>query len=260
MPRQKRLRFPGYVVHITCRCHKREFLLRFKKDRRTWRYWLWQARKRYGVRVLNYIVTSNHIHLLAVAPKKNELTQAMQLVSGRTAQSYNRRKGRRGAFWEDRYKVTLVEKDEHLINCMVYIDLNMVRAGAVVHPSQWDVCGFNEIHGSGPGDRYRILCWEDLLFYFGFSSAKAFCQAHREWVGEALFDSCQQRQPVWTESRAVGSRCFLAGFRESLGATARNLEIEAEGGIWTLKEPVVSYGSQFHPERNERGMKTGHYP
>jgi putative transposase len=30
------------------------------------------------------------------------IAQSMQLIAGRTAQEYNQRKGRQGAFWEDR--------------------------------------------------------------------------------------------------------------------------------------------------------------
>ena len=64
MARAVRHYIPGYVWHITHRCHKREFLLKFQKDRNTWLKWLFQAKKRYGLKVLNYTVTSNHIHLL----------------------------------------------------------------------------------------------------------------------------------------------------------------------------------------------------
>jgi hypothetical protein len=56
------------------------------------------------------------------------IAQSMQLIAGRTAQEYNERKGRHGAFWEDRYHATAIEADEHLHRCLVYIDLNMVRA------------------------------------------------------------------------------------------------------------------------------------
>lgn len=45
--------------HITHRCHKREFLLKFSKDRRRWLQWLSEAKKRYGLKILNYAVTSN---------------------------------------------------------------------------------------------------------------------------------------------------------------------------------------------------------
>jgi putative transposase len=64
MPRANRHFLAGYIWHITHRCHKRQFLLKFARDRRCWMYWLFEARRRYGLCVLNYIVTSNHIHLL----------------------------------------------------------------------------------------------------------------------------------------------------------------------------------------------------
>ena len=60
--------------------------------------------------------------------KKDVIAQSMQLIAGRTAQEYNERKGRHGAFWEDRYHATAIEANEHLHRCLVYIDLNMVRA------------------------------------------------------------------------------------------------------------------------------------
>ena len=41
------------------------------------------------------------------------------------------------AFWEDRYHATAIEADDHLRRCLVYIDLNMVRAGVVKHPAEW---------------------------------------------------------------------------------------------------------------------------
>ena len=80
---------------------------------------------------LNYIVTSNHIHLLVFDRDEREaIPRSMQLVAGRTGQEYNPRRTQ-GAFWEDRYHATAVETNQHLIQCLVYMDLNMVRAGAV---------------------------------------------------------------------------------------------------------------------------------
>jgi len=64
MARAKRHYVPGHVWHLTHRCHRREFLLKFAKDRHRWMNWLYKARKQYGLTVLDYMVTSNHIHLL----------------------------------------------------------------------------------------------------------------------------------------------------------------------------------------------------
>ena len=74
---------------------------------------------------------------------KQEVAKSMQLIAGRTAQEFNRRKNRKGAFWEDRYHATAVESVAYLIKCIVYIDLNMVRAGVVQSPTECLQSGFN---------------------------------------------------------------------------------------------------------------------
>ena len=61
MPRAKRDLLPGYAWRITHRRHKREFLLKFARDRRSWTNWLFEAKKRCTLRVLDYMVTSNRI-------------------------------------------------------------------------------------------------------------------------------------------------------------------------------------------------------
>jgi hypothetical protein len=53
MARAKRHFIPAYIWHITHRCHKREFLLKFSKDRRRYLQLLSQAKKRYGLAILN---------------------------------------------------------------------------------------------------------------------------------------------------------------------------------------------------------------
>src|SRR5918996_3440644 len=90
-----------------------------------------EAKKRFGLCVLDYMVTSNHVHLLVKETGGDVIAQSMQLIAGRIAQEYNQGKNRHGAFWEDRYHATAIEDDEHLHRCLVYIDLNMVRAGVV---------------------------------------------------------------------------------------------------------------------------------
>ena len=146
MARAKRHYIPGQIWHLTHRCHKRDFLLGLIKDRRRLIQWLFEAKRRYGLTILNYTVTSNHIHLLILDEKgRDVIPQSIKLVAGRIGQEFNLRKKRKGAFWEDRYHATTVETDEHLLRCIVYIDLNMVRAGVVSHPSEWAFCGYNEI-------------------------------------------------------------------------------------------------------------------
>ena len=87
MARAKRHYIPGQIWHLTHRCHKREFLLKFEKDRRRWMHWLFQAKKRYGLNILDYVVTSNHIHLLVVGDNKRDvIPNSIKLAAGRTGQ------------------------------------------------------------------------------------------------------------------------------------------------------------------------------
>lgn len=224
MPRAHRFYIPGLVWHITHRCHDQKFLLRFEQDRRRWRYWLFEARRRFGLCVLNYTVTSNHVHLLVRDRTGKEIPKSLQLIAGRVAQEYNQRKGRRGAFWEDRYFATAVSSDEHLIRCLVYIDLNMVRAGAVKHPSAWRVCGFNEIQN--PRERYRVLDLESLCCLTNSAGIGELQLRHRQWVHYTMKHSPLERASHWTESIAVGGPEFAVKVKSMLGISAKHRQIE----------------------------------
>jgi putative transposase len=156
--------------------------------------WLLEAKKRYGVSILNDSVTSNHIHLIVKDPKGEEaLARSVQFIAGRVGQEFNQRKGRKGAFWEDRYHATAVEGDSHWVRCMVYLDLNMVRAGVVTHPSEWPFCGYNEIQN--PPKRYGLIDREELRELINVRDTGEMKEAYRGWVKEALEGSGYERRP-----------------------------------------------------------------
>ena len=237
MARARRHFLPGYAWDITHRCHKREFLLKFARDRRSWISRLFEAKKRYKLQVLNYIATSNHIHLLVLDGGRREtIPKSMQLIAGRTAQEYNQRKGRKGAFRDDRYHATAVETNHHLVSCLTYIDLNMVRAGAVAHPSQWGSSGSAEIQESR--ERYSIIDHRAMIMeLLGIPSIDELRRSHRGWLEEALARPEQIREGKWTESIAVGSRDFVDVVKRGLRVKAKGRRISGMGDYSELREP-----------------------
>ena len=247
MPRANRYYIPGYVWHITHRCHKKEFLLKFARDRRRWVEWLFEAKKRYGLCILNYMVTSNHIHLLvADEGKRDTIPRSIQLIAGRTGQEYNQRKNRKGAFWEDRYHATAVAVDEHLFQCMVYIDMNMVRTGVVNHPVEWPFCGYTEIQK--PRQRYSLIDYRRLsalLQMKDISELQEFC---RKSVEQNLAARNQTRDGKWTESIAVGSESYIEDTIQRLGIKAQGRKIIGGNKSCELRELAVPYGGNFTPE------------
>ena len=148
MPRRSLSRMESFCCHVTQRCQERRYLLRFKRDRRQYLQRLREAVARHPVSVLNYMVTSNHVHLLMRCKHPDHLSSAMQYVSGSVAQDYNRRKERSGAFWSGRFRPTLVQSGRHLTRCFFYINLNMVRARAVGRPDEWVGGSHAELMGS----------------------------------------------------------------------------------------------------------------
>jgi REP element-mobilizing transposase RayT len=72
----------------------------------------------------------------------------MRLLKQRFTQWYNKRHGRTGTLWEDRFKSVLVEGAGPALSTMaLYIDLNAVRAGVVKDPQQYRWCGYAEAMG-----------------------------------------------------------------------------------------------------------------
>jgi REP element-mobilizing transposase RayT len=174
-----------------------------------------RSKKRFGLSVLDYMVTCNHVHLLIKDTSPNVIARSMQLIAGRTGQEYNERKGRHGAFWEDRYHATAVETDEHPHRCLVYIDLNMVRAGVVDHPVKWVNSGYHDIQQ--PPKRYTVIDLPGLVALCGFSKLAGFQQVHRQWIEAALQRKLAVRDARWSEAVAVGSRDFVEKVRSELG-------------------------------------------
>jgi REP element-mobilizing transposase RayT len=247
MARANRHYIPGYVWHLTHRCHKREFLLKFSEDKRRWLQWLFEARKRFGFCVLNYMVTSNHIHLLVLDNGKEVIPRSIQLIAGKTGQEYNQRKDRKGAFWEDRYHATAVESDSRLIKCLVYIDLNMVRAGVVEHPSGWPFSGYHEIQN--PPKRYSLIDRKRLMDLLSIRDSDQLRIAHKQWVEEILKEGSSIRETKWTESIAVGSKAFVEVIQKKLGIKAKGRKVVGDSDTYELREAQSSYDDFFGLEK-----------
>jgi len=188
------------------------------------------------------MVTSNHIHLLVYDNNGSDvIPKSMQLIAARTGQDYNIRKQRKGAFWDDRYHATAIEQNSHLNRCLVYIDLNMVRASVVDHPKTWPFCGYNEIQD--PPSRYRIIDLDCLIRLMGFTDLHSFQSAHKKWIEASLKMDKPEREIHWTQSIAVGSGSFIEEVKKSLGFKAKGRSITGSKGQYQIEEDTAQFGT-----------------
>ena len=201
MPRANRYYQFGHVYHITHRCHDHQFFLKHRQEKRHYRYWLYQAVKRYGLCVLNYIVTSNHIHLLVQDTGDGVIANSMRLISSRVAQNYNRRKSRHGSFWQGRYFACAINDLNYLMRCIVYIDLNMLRCGVVDHPIQWRFSGYYE--SIYPRRRYCVIDRNAIQKLLDLPSIVSFNEMREELIIDAIMHNKLERNDMWTRSAMV---------------------------------------------------------
>jgi len=230
------------VLHVTHRCHNQAYLLKFRKDRDAYRAQLWEHARKFNVSVLDYCITSNHVHLLLDAPERSAVSSFMREVASEFARAYNKRKGRMNAVWGDNFHATFVQDGEHLWECLCYIELNMVRCGVVTHPRQWAWVGYQEILGIR--QRYRVIDLERLCWRVRASSVAEVRRNLEVSLVERMARDGMRRQACWTESLAVGSREFVERVQPEI-RTRQELRIEtADERTWVLHDEVVSYSSK----------------
>ncbi|PJI98966.1 putative transposase [Acidovorax sp. 69] len=133
MARLPRLTLPGHLHHVIQRGNNRQSIFQDREDFETMLGLLADNALRHGVAVHAYVLMDNHFHLLVTPSTLEGLPQMMQAVGRRYVQYFNRRHARTGTLWEGRYRSTVLQPERYLLPCMVYLDLNPVRAGLVVH-------------------------------------------------------------------------------------------------------------------------------
>ena len=137
MARLPRLTVAGYPHHVIQRGNDRQPIVRDDADcERLLALWYEHART-FKVAIHAYVIMDNHFHLLVTPETPDGLPQMMQAVGRAYVRYFNLRHHRSGTLWEGRYRSNLIESERYLLACMVYIDLNPVRAGMVELPQDY---------------------------------------------------------------------------------------------------------------------------
>lgn len=131
MARLPRLTLAGYPHHVIQRGNNRQPIFLDAADREQMLGLLVEYARQYRVAIHAWVLMDNHLHLLATPETADGLPKLMQAVGRRYVRHFNDRHGRTGTLWEGRYRSTVIESERYLLACMVYIDLNPVRAGLV---------------------------------------------------------------------------------------------------------------------------------
>jgi putative transposase len=184
MARLPRLTVPGYPHHIIQRGNNRQAIFGGTDDYELLLALIDEHARKQQVAIHGYVLMSNHFHLLATPETLEGIPQLMQAVGRRYVRNYNLRHARTGTLWEGRYRSTLIQAERYLVACMVYMDLNPVRAGLVAEPAEYPWSSFQHYSGGKPD---KLLTPHPLYWELGntpFARDEAYAELVRAGIGE----------------------------------------------------------------------------
>ena len=131
MARLPRLSLPGYTHHVILRGNNRQPVFKDNSDRQILLELLVRHCQNHHVYLHAFVLMDNHLHLLVTPQPDKALSKMMQNLGRDYVRYFNKRHTRTGTLWEGRFRSALIQTERYFLACMVYIDLNPVRAGMV---------------------------------------------------------------------------------------------------------------------------------
>ena len=173
MPRKSRIDAPGAFHHIIARGIERSDIFKDNTDRNNFLNRLGGIIKETNTHCFGWALIPNHFHLLLKTGDMPIATVMRRLLTG-YAVSHNRRHGRSGHLFQNRYKSILCQEDTYLLELVRYIHLNPVRAGIVKDVkalNKYPFAGHSVIMGKVNND-WQDTKWVLRLFHTKLAIAR----------------------------------------------------------------------------------------
>jgi putative transposase len=213
MGRLYRIDIPGVPQHLVTRGHDRDPCFHRDLDRAVYLKYLREEAAKSESDIHAFVLMSNHVHLLATGNRKGSLSKLMQHTGRRYCRYVNRAYGRTGTLFESRFHNSLVDSADYFMNCMVYIELNPVRAGMVSTP--WEHV-WSSHRDNASGEPGGMLTPHKLYLSLGPDTSSR-AEAYRRLVLQPLGDECLNsiRQAI-AKSAVLGGEIFQKAVEETL--------------------------------------------
>jgi len=217
MPRSARIAPQEQVYHLLTRGNNRQDVFGEAKDYQTYLEILSRYKERYAFKLYHYVLMTNHVHLiLETVERGGTLADIMKGINLSYAQYYKTKYGHIGHFWQDRYKSILVSKDEYLLACGSYVELNPVRAKLSEDPKDYKWSSY-PVYAYGKKDR---LLDEHPIYQELSTEEKERRKAYREFVKGMLL-SRDSMQGEMVGRIIYGNEIFLERIKALLGVEGR---------------------------------------
>jgi hypothetical protein len=181
---------------------------------------------------------------------------------------YNRNNNRRGRFWADRFKSVYLENEAAVLDCMLYVELNPVRAGLVERPEDWRgssiflreigktdwLMPLSEILDQ-PSEEKALIEYRERMYHRGSvpnkpgqATISQDVLAQEATRGFATSGVYRKRLGYFVDGLAIGTEQFL---RDQIARMREN------GQYLRRKNPIPHLGGVHLSLREQRSTSTG---
>ncbi len=146
----------------------------------------------------------------ALLRRMGDLSNFMKELKQWISRDYNKKVGRIGTLWEDRFWSCLLEDSAETLSSVArYIDCNAVRAGIVERPEDYKWCGYAEAHAGREAAQKALAA----IFRDSLGSAWAETEERYGWLIHAVSGTPAVKDlgqdTVFRRALALGSRNFI---------------------------------------------------
>ncbi|MDB5188909.1 MAG: hypothetical protein JWM92_507 [Candidatus Nomurabacteria bacterium] len=142
MPRQPRNDTGNRIYHVINRANARLKIFESDSDYELFENLLMKALSRFSIKLYAYTNMPNHFHLVLYSEKPAEVSKFMHWLSGAFTQHWHTRHATMGSghLFQGRYKSFPIQNGNHLLQVLLYVERNAVRAKLVKRAEEWRWC------------------------------------------------------------------------------------------------------------------------
>ena len=215
MVRPLRVQYEGAIYHVTVRGNARQEIFRDDRDRRRFCDRLGHCVETHRVRLYQFCLMPNHVHLMFETPAGDLCAFMHRLLTAYTVY-FNRRHGRSGHLTQGRYGASVVRGNRYLLRLSRYIHLNPVFVrGAKRLPSRERIAMLRKYTWSsyrgyiGRGAPMDFVDDAPMLAMMDVPKAQR-RDEYRKFVESGVAESDEElRQVLAASPLAIGSDAFV---------------------------------------------------
>ncbi len=225
MPRVARNIISDIPYHVIHRGNNRQKIFFNDGDYRYFLSLIEEAKKKYGCRLYAYVLMPNHFHLILESPQSSEhLAKYVKLLAQKHSQHINKGYKRTGTLWEGKFKSSPMSKDNYLLACSRYIEMNPVRAHIVKDPKDYVWSSYR--YKTGDGEGATLLDPDPLYIDLGKDDNER-QENYRKWFkGSIPPQEWEIIRRAVNKSGAFGNNSFKERIEKLLG---RKLDVKDRG-------------------------------